>query len=44
VTCDAAGTDLAAAWNDYPELVTLFSERYRPVLTAPPFVVHEPRP
>jgi hypothetical protein len=44
VTCDAAGTDLAAAWNDYPELVTLFSERYRPVLAAPPFVVHETRP
>ena len=34
MTCDATGTDLAAAWNDYPELVTLFSERYRPVLVA----------
>jgi hypothetical protein len=44
VTCDATGTDLAAAWSDYPELVTLFSERYRPLLTAPPFVVHETRP
>jgi hypothetical protein len=43
VTCDAAGTDLAAAWTAYPELVTLFAERYRPVLSAPPFVVHETR-
>jgi hypothetical protein len=43
VTCDAAGTDLAAAWSAYPELTTLFAERYRPVLSAPPFVVHETR-
>lgn len=41
VTCDAAGTDLAAAWVSYPELVDVLATRYRPVLRAPPFVVHE---
>ena len=43
VTCDAAGTDLAAAWRAYPELAALFAERYQPVVEAPPFVVYEAR-
>jgi hypothetical protein len=41
VTCDAAGTDLAAAWSLHPAMVALLAGRYRPVVAAPPFHVLE---
>src|SRR5207244_1413909 len=39
VTCAAADTALAAAWNYYPALVALLTSRYREVVVAPPFTV-----
>lgn len=41
VTCDAEGTELAAAWGMHPAMVTLLAGRYRPVVAAPPFHVLE---
>jgi hypothetical protein len=39
VTCDAAGSELAVAWNYYPELTGLLAARYRVLLARPPFTV-----
>ena len=39
VTCAAADTALADAWNYYPALVALLTSRYREVVVAPPFTV-----
>src|SRR6266478_9720031 len=39
VTCAAADTALADAWNYYPALVALLTSRYHEVLAAPPFAV-----
>jgi hypothetical protein len=44
VTCDAAGTDLAASWGLHPAMVALLAGRYRPVVAAPPFHVLEVTP
>jgi hypothetical protein len=41
VTCHPVGSEFAAAWEYYPEMVGLIAARYRPRLTRPPFVVHE---
>jgi hypothetical protein len=43
VTCSAAGTDLARAWQEYPELVGLIASRYVPRLERPPFTVYTAR-
>jgi hypothetical protein len=44
VTCTTAGTDLARAWDYYPELVALVRDRYRPILHIPEFSVRERTP
>ena len=41
VTCSAGGTDLARAWDSYPEFAGFIAARYKPLLVLPPFVVHE---
>ncbi|HTD27411.1 MAG TPA: hypothetical protein VK649_10550, partial [Candidatus Elarobacter sp.] len=43
VTCGAAGTALAGAWNDYPELLALLATRYRERLAGAAFAVRERR-
>lgn len=40
-TCSAAGTDLAAAWDAYPELTAFLATRYHVVLERAPFTVRE---
>lgn len=44
VTCDVAGTDLAPAWDAFPELTALIAGRYRPLVERREFVVHVRRP
>jgi hypothetical protein len=44
VTCAAAGTDLAAAWEYYPEMVGLLASRYRVRLERPPYTLWEADP
>ena len=39
VTCAAADTPLATAWDSYPALVALLTSRSHEVLAAPPFTV-----
>ena len=39
VTCSAPGSDLARAWDAYPELVRFITTRYHVLLDRPPFVV-----
>lgn len=43
VTCEARGTDLAAAWSAYPELVAWIERAYARVTTAGAFTVWERR-
>jgi hypothetical protein len=43
VTCSAAGTPLAAAWDSYPEMVTFLRTRYAERGVYPPYTVLEPR-
>jgi hypothetical protein len=40
VTCAADGTEVAAAWDYYPEMVALIGTRYAVRLEQPPFRVH----
>jgi hypothetical protein len=44
VTCTGEGSQLAGAWDYYPEMVAFLERRYRVVATAPPFEVREVRP
>jgi len=43
VTCDAAGTEVAEAWQYYPEMVALLTTRYEVLLERGPFVVRRRR-
>ena len=43
ITCGAAGTPLAAAWEQYPEMVELLRGRYAERATYAPYVVLERR-
>jgi hypothetical protein len=43
VTCSAAGTPLTAAWDSYPEMVTLLRTRYAEGAAYPPYTVLERR-
>lgn len=43
VTCTADGTPLAAAWERYPEMVTLLRARYAERATYPPYAILERR-
>ena len=43
VTCAAAGTPLAAAWDAYPEMVTLLRTRYAERAAYPPYTILERR-
>jgi hypothetical protein len=42
VTCAAADTDLARAWEYYPEMVGLLASRYRVGFARPPYKVWAP--